>query len=268
MDKTVVKAINLFELLSNSSAPMGVSEIAMALQLQKSNVHRLLKTMEKLGYVRQRPDLLYESTLRVWELGTKIIERIDVRAIARSELVALAKESGESVHLSKLESHEVLYLDKIDSDNPVRAYTQVGGRAPCYCTATGKAQLAFLPDAEIAAIAKKLPRYTPRTISNGSALRKELEDIREQGFAVNNGEWRAHVSGLAAPVLDHRGEVIAAIGISGPIERLKPKVLRNFAPAVMATAARASRALGYLAPEKSASQRRGASTKKRLPQEA
>lgn len=245
MDKTVIKAIGLFEQLAASPTPMGISELAALTKLQRSNVHRILKTFVALGYVRQRPDQLYEATLRVWEMGTRIIERIDVRSVARAELVALVKESGESVHLSRLEALEVLYLDKIDSDNPVRAYTQIGGRAPAYCTATGKVLLAHDAETAAAVAARGLVKHTPRTITHATALRRELAGIREQGFSINSGEWREHVAGLAAPVFDHRGELVAAIGISGPIERLKPKVLRSFAPAVMAAAARTSRALGF-----------------------
>jgi IclR family KDG regulon transcriptional repressor len=248
MDSTVLKAMAVLETLAASDRPCRITDLARELNLAKSNTHRLLKTLETLGYVRQRPDnALYEATLRLWELGVRVLDRLDVRRIARPYLEALADRSSEAAHLSRFDAGEVVYLDKIESIHPVRAYTQIGGRAPAYCTATGKALLAFQPDPTIAMVAAQLTAFTPRTLTDPKALLVHLETIRRQGYAINQGEWRASVYGLAAPVFDGTGAVVAAVGISGLGERLKIRALRGMAPPVMQAAAAISSELGFKA---------------------
>jgi DNA-binding IclR family transcriptional regulator len=248
MDSTIVKAMAVLEALATSDHPCRITDLARQLNLAKSNTHRLLKTLEALGYVRQRPDnALYEATLRLWELGLRVVDRLDVRRVARPYIEALASRSAEAAHLSRFEAGEVVYLDKIESTQPVRAYTQIGGRAPSYCTATGKALLAFQSEAAIAAVASRLTAFTSRTLAEPDALLVHLATIRRQGYAINQGEWRASVYGLAAPVFDGSGAAVAAIGISGLGERLKLRTLRAMAPSVMQAASAISLELGFKA---------------------
>jgi DNA-binding IclR family transcriptional regulator len=152
--------------------------------------------------------------------------------------------TGESVHLSVLDGTEVVYVHKVDSPNPVRAYTQIGGRAPAYCVATGKAQLAYSRPAVLNAIATALHPQTTRTVTDADKFFKEMKKVREQNFAINRGEWRDNVFGIASPVMDTRGSVIAAVGISGPATRFRKAVLSDWTQAVVAAATDISHALG------------------------
>ena len=248
MDSTVVKAFAVLEALANGDKPYRLTDLARDLKLAKSNTHRLLKTLEALGYVRQRPeDACYEATLRCWEMGVRVLSRLDVRQVARPWLVALARDSGESVHLSRFDNGETVYLDKIESTHAVRAYTVIGGRSPAYATATGKALLAHQPEAVIAEVAANLTAFTPRTLADAAALRTQLALVRRDGFAANVGEWRPAVHGLAAPIFDEQGKVVAAVGISGLGERLRGKALLANVPAVTRAAADISRQLGFVA---------------------
>lgn len=246
MNKTFLKGLNVLEALALADRPRGVTELALELGLVKSNVHRLLQTLGHRGYVRQDPETgRYACTLKLWEYGALIADRVDVRQVSRGHLQKLAGQTSETVHMSVLEGAEVLYIDKIDSPQPVRAYSRVGGRAPAYCVATGKAQLAHAADTMLSQLAGKLQRHTPRTIVELEELKREFARVREQGFAVNRGEWRESVCGLAAPIFDSGGKVVAAVGISGPLERLGPGVLRDFAPLVIDCARAISRELGF-----------------------
>jgi len=126
----------------------------------------------------------------------------------------------------------------------VRAYTLIGGRAPAYCTASGKALLAWQPAETVRAVAGVIQRQTAETIGSLAALTKELAGVRTLGYASNVGEFRDNVAGLAAPVRLGNGEAIAAVGISGPLDRLRPRKLKSLAPAVLDAATGVARAMG------------------------
>lgn len=244
MDSTLLKGLTILEHLAASETPRGVSELARALELQKSNVHRTLQTLVAAGYVRATANGTYECTLKLFELASSVLSRVDVRQVAEPFMRSLADQTQETIHLSLLDKAEVIYLHKIESPHPVRAYSSIGGRAPAYCVASGKALLAYQQEA-LAHLSDPLPAHTSRTIVSLDLLRRELEQVRVQGFAINRGEWREGVCGLAAIVHDAMGKPVASIGISGPADRLDPAALRRFSDVVVDTARGLSRALGY-----------------------
>ncbi|MFU2052847.1 IclR family transcriptional regulator [Bordetella hinzii] len=235
----------LLEAMARNEKGSGVSELASQLLLNKSNVHRLLQALVHQGFARKNPDTgRYELTMKLWELGARIADRLDVRTEALPFMRELARESLETVHLSILEGAEVLYIEKIDSPQPVRAYTTVGGRAPAQCVATGKALLAWAEEPVLAAVKNRFKPHTSKSIMRRGDLRRELETIRAQGFAINRGEWREQVVGAAAPIRDASGGVVAAVGISGPAERLDHQKLLQAGTRVREVADTISRRLG------------------------
>jgi len=237
MNNTLVKGLQLLEVLARSEKPLGVSELAVLLGLGKSNVHRLLQALVELRYaVKHEQTSGYSASLKVWELGTALSGRMSIRNAAISEMDKLLASTRETVHLSVLDGDEVVYVHKLDSPEPVRSYSEVGGRAPAYCVATGKAIFAWQPEQRIAAISTRLVAHTPRTIVEPAAFAREMQKVRTQGYAVNKGEWRESVWGIAAPIRDSAGNVIAAIGISGPAARMKPAQLKNMAASVVGAA--------------------------------
>lgn len=249
MDTTLVKGLTVLEVLAHSGAPRGVSELARELDLPKSNVHRTLQTLIAAGYVRpaDRPGA-YECTLKLFELGAAIMSRVDVRHRAEPHMAALAEATRETVHLSALDraasGPEVIYLHKIESPEPVRAYSVIGGRAPAHCVASGKALLAYQDERYLAALPDPLAGFTPRSITGRGALLEELAEVRRTGYAVNHGEWRESVCGLAAIILDAGRRPAAAIGISGPVDRLRPATLRRHRADVVEAARLVSAELG------------------------
>ena len=137
MDKTFVKGLTLLELLAKSTKERGVSELAREMGLTKSNVHRLLTTLQAQGYVRQLPhNSAYELTSKLWELGGLVRSRLDVGKVSHGPMAALENATGESVHLSIMDGYDVVYVDKLDGTHPIKAYTTIGGRAPVWCVAT------------------------------------------------------------------------------------------------------------------------------------
>lgn len=242
MEKTLAKGLTLLEALARLGHPVGVTEAAKAVGLQKSNAHRLLRSLAELGYVRQVADTgRYELTLKLWELGSRVIARLDIATEATTAMRKLAALTKETVHLSLLDGDEVVYVHKIDSPHPVRAYSAIGGRAPAHCVATGKALLAFQPP-DAVDLSRAREAFTDATITAPPDLRREMARIRKAGYAINRGEWREGVFGVAAPILDASGRAVAAIGLSGPQARFRPKAMKAYAPLVMAAARDLSRA--------------------------
>jgi DNA-binding IclR family transcriptional regulator len=246
VNTTFVNGLALLEALARAAEPSGVSELARQLGLTKSNVHRLLQTLSERGYVSNLgASGRYETTLKLWELGVEVLDKLDVKRVAYEHMERLVALSGETVHLSILDHGEVVYVEKVDSQQPVRAYSKVGGRAPAYCVATGKALLAHAPAPVVDAVVQRLLPHTSNTITKVGEFRAELRRVQEAGYAINRGEWREGVCGLAAPIRDARGIVTAAIGISGPVERLKARTLKQLAPDVVAVAKAISSRLGW-----------------------
>ena len=245
MNNTLVKGLKLLELLAARDGAAGVSELAHELEMGVSNVHRLLQALVELGYVvNDGRRGQYRASLKIWELGAHALYKLDFREAVAPAMRWLLAQTNETVHLSVLSGDEVVYIDKLDSPEPVRAYSTIGGRAPAYCVATGKALLAWRQDRPTDLLAvRKLPIHTPKTIPDTSALANELERIRRQGFAVNRGEWRESVWGVAAAVFASPGLAVAAIGVSGPAERIRKAGVKELSQLVSQAAAEASRRL-------------------------
>jgi IclR family transcriptional regulator, KDG regulon repressor len=223
MNNTLVKGIGMLEVLAHSDRPLGVTELAARIGLGKSNVHRLLQALVELGYVRRDAESgSYAASIRLWELGSAVFDNLDLKRGAQPCMDWLLSRTRETVHLSVLDGDEVVYMHKLDSPEPVRAYSRVGGRAPAHCVATGKAMLAWIGQAQLEALSRRLRAWSPRTINDPADFLREMERVRQQGYAVNRGEWRETVGGVAAPVRSPDGRVVAAIGLSGPIDRLRP----------------------------------------------
>lgn len=250
MDKTLLKGLQVLEQVVSASEPVKSTHIATELGLMKSNAHRVLKTLQYAGYIVQDPNTKeFTSSLKLWEMGSQIVNRLDLRKCASVPLHDLAHETGEAVHLSVLDGAEMIYIDKIDSPQPVGAYTRTGGRAPAYCVATGKALLSELPDEALTPILKKLVKHSNLTITDPKILRADLIETRKRGYSINRGEWREAVWGLAAVIRDSRNDPIAAVGVSGPDFRLsEPERTEVLGEAVKRYAATISRGLGNRGP--------------------
>lgn len=246
MEKSLIKALRLIELLANSDGPRGVVDIADELGLQKSNVHRMLTTLCDEAYV-VRYDLgpAYQLNYKLFELGTRMAANLRLSDVARPFLRGIAQSTGESAHIMIYHDGEVIYLDKIENKARVRAATKPGIRAPAYCVAAGKALLAYRPTFEVEAVLRKVRARTPFTIVDRSRLRAEIAEVRSRGYAINLQGWRLGISGAAAPVLVGSEHAIAALAIVGPIERLDEAKLHEAGPILIEAARRLSAKLGY-----------------------
>ncbi len=238
MNNTLIKGMHLLEYLARSDHPVGVTELARAVGLGKSGVHRLLQALVELGFARKDDDKgVYWVTLKLWELGQLVLSRLDLRRAAEAPLHALREATRETVHLSVMEGGQVVYVIRLDSPQPVRLSSEVGRRAPAYCVSTGKAILAFLPPAQQEEVARNLVAQTEHTIVDPQEFMREMARIRAQGYSVSRGEWTVGVWGIGAPILASNGHVLGAISATAPMERFQGKALKKTAELVVATAA-------------------------------
>lgn len=246
MDKTLLKGLQVLTSVTTAERSVRITDIADELGFTKSNAYRLLKTLEVAGFIQQNAvSKEFSPSLKLWELGMKAVGRLNLRDIAHQPILQLAELSRETVHLAVLDDLEVIYIEKIDSPEPIGAYTQLGGRAPACCVATGKALLSQMPDEVLAEKFVSLTAYSKNTITDRDQLIAELQQARAQGFALNRGEWRESVWGMASAITDTTGKFRAAVGVSGPQFRFEGEERRSeLAAMVMKTAREISIKLG------------------------
>jgi len=248
MDSTLAKGLSVIEWMVRRQRDCRVTDLAQAFGMARSNAHRTLQTLVACGWAqRDASTSTYRPSLRLFELGSLVAEVADIGALLRPHLAALAQATGETIHLAALDGAEIVYLDKFDSPLPVAAYSRIGGRAPAYCVASGKALLAAarLDVPALRELLGPLVAHTPNSITDFAALHAELLQTQARGYAENREEWRLGVCGLGAPVFDARGEAVAAVGMSVPSIRFARAQARALAEELMACARDASLLLGY-----------------------
>lgn len=244
--QTLQRGLQLLEFIADGNSGSSVRQLAKEIKLPFTIVHRLLSTLQASGYLQKNSPLPgYRLTTKLWTLGFAAIQNLEVKQVARSHLDALALKSKELVNICIIDGREVLYLDKVDCSQAVRAHIPVGGRAPAYAVATGKAILAYLGDDELVKIIPSMEKFTKTTVVGQEALRKQLASIRKRGFSINRGEFREEIGGVAASVRDREGIVIAAVGITAPLSRLTRETVFRFGRLTMETALSISAELGH-----------------------
>lgn len=247
MDSTLAKGLSVLEWLARQQRDCRVTDVAQALGLARSNAHRTLQTLLECGWVVQDADSsAYRASLKLFELGTLVEASADLKSLLHPRLAALARATGETIHLAVLDGTEIVYLDKFDSPLPVAAYSRIGGRAPAYCVASGKALLAAagLDAAALDALLGPLRAHTQHTLTDVDALHAELQRTRARGWAENREEWRLGVCGLGAPVFNACGQPVAAVGMSVPSIRFARAQARALGESLAACARDASQILG------------------------
>lgn len=247
MVKSVERAIRILELLSKNTK-MGITEISKNLGLPKTTTFDIVSTLHEKGILeKDEENNKYFLGLKLFELGDAARSNFELRKIAVPFLKELNNKLDETIHLTVRDNDEVLYIECFESTKRLRTYSVIGVRAPLYCTAVGKALLAFLPDDEIKKLIRKrgFTRFTPNTITDEEKLFEEIKKIRELGYSIDDVEHEEGVRCVGAPIRDHTGKVVASISVSGPTQRVTRSKVPQLAKTVMDTADAISRRLGY-----------------------
>jgi IclR family KDG regulon transcriptional repressor len=242
------RALAALAILADRSRESSLVELCNALRLHKSTVHRLMMVLERHRLVVKNAETgRYRLGLKLFELGSKALDGLDLRGRARPYLDRLQSQFGETVFFCILDDGQVFYVEKVESQQSVRTACTVGSRAPAYCTAVGKAMLAELSDAEVSGIVRRwgLKAITANTITTAAELKAELRAVRSRGYAIDDEEKEEGLRCVGAAVRGHSGRLFAAMSISGPAFRMTKERIPEIGQAVMGAANELSAELGY-----------------------
>ncbi len=246
--QSVERTLNILEIVSNNIKGIGIKEISEATNLHKSTVHRLLQSLIHKEYVEQDEESgKYFITFKLYELGIKKLEDLDLVKIARPYVEELMKEVNEVVHLVVRDRNYIVYVDKVESNNTIRMVSTVGKRSPMYCSSVGKAILAFKNEEEVKKIwnDSDIKKYTDHTITDYDLFLKELEKIRTVGYSEDKEEYEVGVRCVGVPIFNIDGEVEYAISVSAPSSRITDENLESIANYTKLYASKISKKIGY-----------------------
>jgi IclR family transcriptional regulator, KDG regulon repressor len=245
---SVRNAARLLKEFSRGSREIGVTELSRRLGIGKSTAHRLLNTLAEERLLEQDPDTgAYRLGLAMYELGASVSMHTDLHEACSPILDQLRNATRETVQVAVLDGREVVYVERRESPQTLRLFGRVGHRNDAHCTSTGKLLLAYLPQQRLESLMTDwiLPRKTPFTIHDPAALRADLELIRTRGWAENINEAEVGVASIAAPIRNGLGEVVAAVSVAGPLQRLTGDSLKRFARPTSEAGLAISRRLGF-----------------------
>ncbi|MBL3586002.1 IclR family transcriptional regulator [Rhodovulum sulfidophilum] len=249
------RAMGLLTALSETKG-LTLSELAALSNQSPATVYRVLITLQGHDIVE-----LEEEAQRwhvgpgAFRIGSGFLRRTNVAERSRGAMQALMRATGETANLGVEDRDEVLFLTQVETHETIRAFFSPGTRGPMHCSGIGKALLAFLPAARVAAILKTqgLPGFTPRSITSETGLHADLDRIRARGYAIDDQERAEGMRCIAAPIFNAHGEPIAGLSVSGPAFRIPLDAADGIGAEVRAAADRVTAATGGISPtEKSA----------------
>ncbi|MBJ8347555.1 IclR family transcriptional regulator [Antrihabitans sp. YC2-6] len=245
MSQSLLRALTILTSLGDDSKSL--DQLATQLDVHKSTVLRLLRTMESERFVSHDEEHRYQLGSRFFELANHALEQRDIRTLARPHLSALNSSTGQTIHLATYEAGDAIYIDKFDAIQSVRMYSRVGRPAPLHCTAVGKVLVSSRPRAEWREIAERItyPRFTERTITTPDKYIEELELVASQGYAEDHEEHESFVNCIGVPIRNGTGAVVAAVSMSVPDMLLDHDQVLATLPQVRAAADAISAELGW-----------------------
>lgn len=248
--RAVDRALDVLLCFTKQTPQLSMSQIAAQVGIHKSTVHRLLATLEERDFVERDPASgLYRPGINLLHLAFLSLENNDLRQICHPYLHQLRDQFQETVNLSVLDQAVMVYLDVVESPQRVKLAAAIGQRLPAYCTASGKAFLAFSPPEVVEAVlAQGMSPHTCYTIVDREVYTQNLDQIRERGFGFSIEEFEEGITAVAAPILDRDQRPFAAIAVAGPSFRLTEQKLLEIGPVLMETAAEISQEIDYINP--------------------
>ncbi|WP_338471194.1 IclR family transcriptional regulator [Niallia sp. XMNu-256] len=246
--QSVARAADILELFVGTYPELSIKEISDYLGLSKSTVHGLIKTLEHRGYLQQNPEnQKYQLGIKLLQLGNFVSKQLDVGNIAKPIIRKLVEELHETVHLTIFEGDEIIYIEKLEGPRALTIYSQIGKRAPVYCTGVGKSILAHLSEDEVDRLLLKadLKPFTEFTLTDIEQIKNHLASVREQGYAIDDEEIEVGLKCIAAPIFNHEGKVVSSISCAAPKTRLDEEKLPKVIAGIKEAAAEISRRLGY-----------------------
>ncbi|MGE8203120.1 IclR family transcriptional regulator [Heyndrickxia sp. NPDC080065] len=250
MNQSIIKALSLLDFFTEEKPELSLKEITDLVQLPKPTVYRLLTSLEYCGFLTKTKDSEYDKRyklgLKLMELGQLVSDQLELRKIALPHMKRLANEINEVVHLVIVQHHEAVYIEKVESTHALRLFTRIGKRSPLYLGSGPKLLLAFLPEKKRVEIIDESNLYNfNQILLNKDQLKKEIEEIKTNGFAISYGEQDEGTIGVSYPIYNYHGEVIASLAVSGPSYRFEGEHLEVIKESTMKIAESISSEMGY-----------------------
>jgi DNA-binding IclR family transcriptional regulator len=245
---SVERALSILEAVAARPEGMTNSEISRRLEIPKSSASYILRVLERRGYLWREPGShRYRLGLELMTLARGVEAGQDMRQAAIPVLRQLADRSRLTAHLGVIEQGQAVYVEKADGPGLIKVNTWPGRRTDAHSTSIGKAIAAFLSDEELEAIARErgLARRTPKTLTSLARLRRDLEQVRARGYAVDDEENNPGVRCVAAPIFDASGRVVASVNVTGTTSQIGDAALPKVADLVRDAARRISQRMGY-----------------------
>jgi DNA-binding IclR family transcriptional regulator len=241
------RGLRLLQLFSESPHGLTAKQVAGRSRLPVSTVHRFLVNLESAGFLNCSGEGAYHLGIACFAIGQAALGQLDIRRVSLPYLKELNRQTRETIHLTVRHGLSAVYVEKLDSPEPLRIHSRIGAAVPLYCTAVGKVMLAHMPEDERDKVLPQLglKRLTPNTVGNLQELGAELYRVRKNGYACDLEEHELHIRCLAAPIWDHAGGVNASLSITAPVVRMAVTRLRQLAPLIQTAGLQISRELGY-----------------------
>ncbi|OIJ11557.1 IclR family transcriptional regulator [Anaerobacillus arseniciselenatis] len=246
--QAIDRALNILDLFDDHDKELKITDISQRMDLHKSTVHSLLKTLQKHNYIEQNHENgKYRLGMKFYERGNLINRNIELKKLAKEHLVKLSNKTGKTVHLVILDGKEGIYIDKVESSSATVLYSRIGRRVPINSSGVGKALIAFKSQNEIDNFLKDYDfvRQTENTIMDKESLNKEFEKVRKQGYAIDNEENELGVFCIAFPIKNQNGQVVAAISTSTTVTKQDEVEFSETFKLIKLTAERLSNQLGF-----------------------
>jgi len=244
--KSVEKALSIIGSFSMDKPEISVGEFVEKLSMPKVSVYRFLRVLSKKGFINQNKHTKkYRLGLKLFEFGSIVLKNFDFREVAFPLITELSKQSAETVHLGVLDAKQVVSIESVESNQALRISMPIGKRVYLHSTGVGKAILAFLNDEQIREVVhqKGLPGFTENTITDFDRLMKEVQIIRDRGYAIDNEENESGVRCVATPVLDPHQRFVASVSVSGPSVRISHERIPELSLMVIETSNKITEAL-------------------------
>jgi IclR family transcriptional regulator, KDG regulon repressor len=246
--QSIGRGFSILEEIARNRDGIGLADLSKRVGLHNSTTFHLVKTMVSLGYVRQLKDSKrYRIGRPLFALAASALDEVEMVSLATPLLEDLSRESGESAHFAVRMGDAVLVLARTSGPGAFQLNDRAGMARPAHCTALGKVLLAAMtPDQLERFLAQAdLQAFTPKSITDKDAFRREIAEVRRAGMAIDDGEFDAELRCAALPVRNFSGQIVGAIGISGPVWRLSVQALQSRARAGRAIADRLSAEFGF-----------------------
>lgn len=246
--QSVARALSILELFDDTNRELSIKEISVKLDLNKSTVHSLLRTLKEYGYISQSNETTnYSLGWKLYERGHLMVSQMDIRNVARIHLEKLNEQTNQTVHLVTLLGKEAIYIDKIDGHSALVIYSRIGKRVPLHSSGVGKVLAGFLDENQLQSLMDGYvyEKRTENTIDSYKAFVEELEAVRKRGYAEDYEENEPGIICIAMPVRDYSGEVIAAVSVSTPKSHFSDEIAGSYYQYLKECVEEISSNLGY-----------------------